>query len=814
MGASMGAFLQALVAQAAIAVSVFSLITYLWLGMTVLLNGNRASRVTWIGGAGLLLAGVFFLCHGALVGAGVPSGPSPTDVWWVLAWAPAFAAPIFWAATGLHYADLAGVWPRFRLPALQAVGLLGALAALLALLSWPAVAHYGDFIRLLDESLRLRHPAPPPAAATPALPALGVAFVLYVGACAALPWVSLALIRRRTPTNSAPANASRRATPAGREATLLWDAADAWSHARPALLAASFCMMVAGLLVALIGVLTSLATHFAGINLAPGATPLPLPVTRPGHVPLVLVAADLLVQLALAGVGLTIGWAVVRQGILIERRLPQRGFLSHWRGMAIVAAILACVIAAMADIEPQALPELLILVALVSAAAALFTWQSYVAHDRILAQLRPFVDSLAVGHAGWLATDPHDVEQNIAALFTSLCRDVLGAARGRLSLSAGRLHRTFSYEAPPETQQDWSDEREWSLPISDERGVVARIALGPRVDGAGYTSADLEVARACGQRILDAVGEFAAAQAIATLARRRGVESELSAALPRRVLHDEVLPRLHLAMLRLEALRARLPGAATNLVKPAATATSETRGELGEVVRELGQAHRDLAALMRAAPMANLRRLEHGLVSALRGALDGEFRGSFDSVDWQVSEQTRQRADALSPIVAELALGATLEVIRNAGRHGRGANLHRRLNLWVALDSNDQWLSIVVRDDGVGVQSTDADLASEAPTSTTLWRSMPDAQNTQVQSTHSGLLTHSALVTLVGGALTMQSPPGMGATVTIRVPLATRDATPVVPDALDRLFTPAAPDAPSPPAVSNEQPLTAGGTAT
>ena len=37
-----------------------------------------------------------------------------------------------------------------------------------------------------------------------------------------------------------------------------------------------------------------------------------------------------------------------------------------------------------------------------------------------------------------------------------------------------------------------------------------------------------------------------------------------------------------------------------------------------ETQRELGQAHRDLAALMRSAPMANLRRLEQGFAGALR----------------------------------------------------------------------------------------------------------------------------------------------------------------------------------------------------
>src|SRR6478735_10685483 len=127
----MSAFLQVAVAQVAIAISVFNLMIYLWLGLTVLLNGNRQSRVTWIGGIGLLLAALFFLCHGALVGAGVPEGPSPSDVWWRVSWLPAFVAPLFWAATGLHYAGLAGVWKYMRLPVLGAVAVLGLVTMLL-----------------------------------------------------------------------------------------------------------------------------------------------------------------------------------------------------------------------------------------------------------------------------------------------------------------------------------------------------------------------------------------------------------------------------------------------------------------------------------------------------------------------------------------------------------------------------------------------------------------------------------------------------------------------------------------------------------
>jgi signal transduction histidine kinase len=770
--------LQALLAPVAIAFSVFSLITYLWLGLTVLLIGDRRSLVTWVGGSGLLLGALFFLSHGALVGAGVPAGATASDVWWHISWVPAFGAPICWAAIGLHYAGLAGAWKRLRVIVIGGVAAVGALTALLALVCWPAIANYGDFIRLLDASLHFRRPEPSSLASSPLLPALGLAFVIYIALCASLPWISL--VARRL----LPAEATQSGTHVA-DAVLLWDAWDAWSRARRALLAASLCMLGAGAVVAVIGTLILVAEHRA--DLLPATTPLSLdldvPATPPGHVPTLLVLADLIVQAALAGLGLLVGWAVVRQGILVERRLPQRGYLSHWQGMALVAGILAAVVAWMAALLPEALPDLLLLVTLVTAASTLFTWQSYVAHDTLLRQLRPFVVSLAVGHTGWLSADPRDVERNVEALFTSLCRDVLGAARGHLSLTAGRLHRTYVYNAPDETATDPRDTREWALPVSDERGVVARLVLGPRVDGAGYTSGDLEVARACGQRILDAVGEFAAAQAVASLARRRGLETELSAALPRRVLHDEVLPRLHLAMLRLEALRARLPLMAVASVgspTPAgedAVPEDNLRDELGEVVGELGHAHHDLAALMRAAPTANMRHLEHGLVSALRAALDGEFRGTFDELDWEAGPEACAAADALPTITADLLLGATMEAIRNAGRHARGGDLHRHLTLHISLAADDQWVSVSVADDGVGLQSERMRDGRVFPESADDGGSPFTTEPNDTAGTRSGLLTHGALVALVGGALTVHSQPGDGTQVAIRVPRTQRDNT-------------------------------------
>jgi signal transduction histidine kinase len=793
--------LQPVVALLAIAASVFSLITYLWLGLTVLLMGNRASKVTWVGGVGLLMAALFFLCHGALVGAGVPSGASPTDFWWHLSWVPGFAAPIFWAAIGLHYAGLGGALRRWRLPLLVGVAALGGLAAMLALLSWPAIGHYGDFIRVLGLSLRLHGPSTPDPAIPPALPALGAAFVVYVAACAFLPWASLAAVHRTDPIRHPSAI---EATDSDADGMLLWDPADAWSRARRALLGASLCMIGAGAVVALVGVATTLGEHNSQRAGASAPLGLPVPPSPPGHVPLLIVGADLIVQLALAALGLLVGWAVVRQGVLVERRLPQRGFLSRWRGTAGVALLLAGVVASMAAVDPEALPDLLVLVTLVTGSYALFTWQSYGEHDRLLEQLRPFIASLAPGHAGWLATDPQDVEREVQALFTSLCRDVLGASHGRLSLMAGRLHRTLTYNAPSTGARDGAERREWTLPVMDERGVVARLALGPRLDGAGYTSADLEIARACGQRIIDAVGEFAAAQAVASLARRRGLEAELAAALPRRVLHDDILPRLHLSMLRLEALRGRvtraLPGAVAVTTRSKGSTTDAPVGvaevpegpegpdasaELGAVVRELGHAHHDLATLMRATPAANPRRLEHGLVGVLRASLDGEFRGSFDSIAWDAPAGAVAAADALPAIVADLLLGATQEAIRNAGRHARGADLHRRLHLRVSLAADARWVSVAVSDDGVGLQNEAAREARTQHDSAAPDDSISDAALTAPdgasRGTRTGLLTHGALIGLVGGSLSVRSRPAAGTTVSIRVPRTTESPPATAP---------------------------------
>src|SRR5207247_6693249 len=146
----------------------------------------------------------------------------------------------------------------------------------------------------------------------------------------------------------------------------------------------------------------------------------------------------------------------------------------------------------------------------------------------------------------------------------------------------------------------------WVLPIYDELGLVAMLYLGPRQDGGAFTDEDMDLAHACGQRILDTLGDHEAMQAVAGLLRRRIVDVKLLGAQQRRVLHDAIIPKMILAILRLETLRSHRDAAA-----------------LDEAVGMISDAQRRLAAMLRATSPGAPHRLERdGMMPAIRTMLE------------------------------------------------------------------------------------------------------------------------------------------------------------------------------------------------
>jgi len=101
--------------------------------------------------------------------------------------------------------------------------------------------------------------------------------------------------------------------------------------------------------------------------------------------------------------------------------------------------------------------------------------------------------------------------------------------------------------------------------------------------------------------------------------------------------------------------------------------------------------------------------------------------------------------EVISPAIAELVFAAVQEALRNTAR---GSYVHRLLRLTFEARCNPH-LEVTVADDGVGIVS--------ASSSTT--------------ETGGGLLTHSALLAIAGGSLTVKSAPGEGVRVRIFLPI-------------------------------------------
>jgi len=258
----------------------------------------------------------------------------------------------------------------------------------------------------------------------------------------------------------------------------------------------------------------------------------------------------------------------------------------------------------------------------------------------------------------------------------------------------------------------------------------------------------MDLAQACGQRILDTLGDHEAMQAVAGLLRRRTVDVKLLGAQQRRVLHDEILPQMHLALLRLETLRSMSDVKAGD---PESAESSEMGREQGlnEAIAMISDAHHRLATMMRTTAPGAPHRLERdGMMHAIHTMLEQDFQNAFDEIEWRVSEETATAIDEVTPpAIAELIFAAVQEALRNAARHGRGNDIHRHLRLTLSASYNREghYLEVVVADDGVGIISTGS--------STT--------------GTGGGLLTHNALLAIAGGSLNIKSSPGEGVTVKI-----------------------------------------------
>ncbi|HMO56504.1 MAG TPA: ATP-binding protein [Roseiflexaceae bacterium] len=693
-----------------IAISFFNTIILLWLGLTVLFNAERRVAGTWVAGGGLLLGGLFFAGHSAVVGRVIGTFEAEMELWWRIGWLPFLAGPYLWYLVIAWYTGVLHLW-RHRIW-LLIVSLLGLSALVLLVL--------GDPLPSYDEVVGRA------AASVFALGGIPIAILIYPVYSLLCIVLALAALRRPAPSTRFMGELARR-------------------RAFPWLIAASAVLLLVSLAVG------SAATWFL-LQLMSGA----LPGLTLGALAL-LIGFDLVVAGLIAVAAIMIGQAIVSYEVFTGKALPRGGLQRHWRRSLIFAAGYSALIAVSLTFlyGIDAIYRLLLATVLMTFFVALLSWRSYADRERSIEQLRPFIRSQQLFDRLFAHTAQG---ADLQLPFQALCDDLLNtrvaylATLGPLTPLIGPLAASSGSHAspaaaalaalanPPPTPQllclPIEPERYggaiWYVPLWSERGLIGALLLGEKRDGGIYTQEEIEIARATGERLLDAAAGAEMSRRLMGLQRRRLAESHVLDRQTRRVLHDEVLPRIHSAML---------------LLGP----------DQHETLDLLGTTHRQIAHLLHTIPTAAIPEIDRlGPLGALQQIAQGELRDSFDTLNWEVSAEAEAAARSLPPIAAEVLFYAGREVLRNAARHGRGSDPQRRLGLQVhtARSKTPPQVSLIIADDGVGMPLE------------------PTPRSSTGDSGGHGLALHTTLMAVVGGFLSSESMPGRYTRVSLTLPLA------------------------------------------
>lgn len=632
--------------------STFATLLPVWLGVTVLLNGERRTWGLWLAGGSLVIAGGFFAAHTAMVDGSLLPFPMNPALWF-LGWSIIVLLPFAWYVTILWFG---GYWEqregrlrrrhRFLLPP----AVLFSIGAIVAVIPFDGAP---------DGSSRWLSSIPSsPIVRTPIAT---IVFPLFLFATIAL---SLDALRHRPATGDLVIDAARR-------------------RARPPLVATTLLLLA----------VTALASY-ALVRTAGGpSTTLDVEEVR------LLQWLDLIIVGLIAAALLTLARAIVSYEIFTGKTLPRRGLQRHLRN-AIALSLAAGVLVAAAHYAPVDRMTVLLVGGIgLMCFYALVNWRSYRERQRFLDQLRPAGDSHHVTSGDGFGASMSSVRGQ----FDLLCGNVLECSRAVLltyspasALESAPLtyprgapvpsrlpsrERIVDARAPLSLPLDPEefDGYLWCIPLQGPGGVEGALLVADKISGGLYTQEEVEVARSVGEQISALAANVELARRLIDLQRSRIADRVLVDSQTRRILHDEVLPAIHAILL------------------------SSTPGETSR--ETLVEIHRRVSDILRSIPPGTPRALQElGLVGALRHTLESEHRKAFDDARWIVPADAETAAARLGDEQAEVLFYAAQEAMRNASRYARGDRHDRPITLTVSAAA-DARFTLVVEDDGVGIDA-------------------------------------------------------------------------------------------------------------
>lgn len=699
---------------AIITLSLFNMITLFWLGFMVLLNTEHHRWGTWVGGGGMLIGGAFFAGHTLFVGQPIPTYSGEMEFWWRVGWLPFVSAPYFWYVLMAWYTRVTE--KRLHQMWLAITGVLGVIAVSLLAFANP-LPSYRDVLHSSPNLFTIG-----------TIPAIILIYPVFSTLCIVL---SLTALR-------CPADTER----------FMGDLARKRAH--PWLVAAAGMLLIVSLAV---GGALGWLLYSAQMNRLP---------TRSVRTFVLIFGFDLVIASLIALAIILIGRAVVSYEIFTGTSLPRGGLRRYWRSSLVFASSYSMLLAWCLEVEVAPVLVFVLVTILITLRFALSSWRSYVDREEAMDRLRPFVTSQRLYDHLTRSAQMPDVDAT--APFHALCHNILEAEVAYLAALgpfAPLVGPPIAYSAqgtPPPALQPQSlvalaaqcasphticitispadyGGAVWAVPLWSERGLIGLLLLGHKRDEGIYTQEEIEIARATGERLIDTQASAEMARRLMALQRQRLAESQVIDQRTRRELHDDVLPRLHTAMLMLSG-----------------APPSDTKDTILDL---LTQTHRQISNVLHAMPSTSVPEIARcGLIGALRKVIDSELGKAFDSVTWDIEPEAEQTLNTLAAFTAEVIFYAAREIIRNAARYGRGAHTSRSLHLTITVAYHSA-AHIIIEDDGVGIHhETPPTPASPAP-----------------QGAGQGLALHSTMMAVIGGSLTIESIEGAYTRVMLEFPM-------------------------------------------
>ena len=646
----------------------------------------------------LVLGGIFFLSHTIILDHGFDIFTQSLDFWWHVGWVPVITIPYAWYIVMLWFG---GFWTGSTTRLYRRHWIWFVFTTLLAIVvivlmvfanPLPSFAQIAQFELTTTISIF-------------GIPLLILVYPFYIFLCLVL---SLDVLRNPAPSIRIMGDQARR-------------------RASPWLMAATLTQIVVSFLVgaAMFWVIRNayLPVDYRGISTA-------------------IAWFDLTISSLIAFSVFLMGQAVTNYEIFTGESMPRQGMARYWRRAVILSVGFAGVMAGSLEFAASPVYVVLLSGVLIIAFFALLSWRSFQEREVYIKSLRPFVSGQGVLER--FVTQP-TIDVDSYSLFEVLSENVLGIKKAvllPLGSIAALIDEPFVYpmrsefselpaledilESPEQigvplhraTNGEWV----WAVPLWSARGLIGVLYLGPKMDGGLFSQEEIDIARTTGERLIDTHASAVMAQRLMSLQHQQMAEGQILDRNTRRVLHDEVLPQLHAAMLGLSS------GGADN----------------STAIKELSEVHQQVAELLRQSPtLATPRVAELGVMAALRSAVDEELSGAFDAVSWQVSSSVEKKSQSLPVVSAEVIYYAAREVIRNAAQHGRVSN--QPLTLRIATNDTHDY-QLIIEDNGVGIMSS---------------IDQPGGH---------GLSLHSTMMALIGGSLHIDSKPGQYTRVVLTFP--------------------------------------------